>query len=297
MGGENMFSKLVRYVLVAAIGVSIAAPCAFAQTSSPTTEQLVQQVQALRQEVAGMRQEVFEIRNIAVDSRLEAEMFKEETLYRLGLWRARLGEGMSLSIAAQDAAARAEAAAAKAQDHISTLLQRVSLVEGTCSAMAKDITALKKEVAEVRCIAETADACCKRAMNQLADLSSRTKALETDVAMAKEMAATAKVQADQARQEVRQLSTQVKQNRDLFLGKVEQTLQDMKQEQATKSPKIQPKTVPAQQMYEVQKGDSLWIIAKKVYNDSTQWRKIFEANKDRLVNPNSLYPGQHLIIP
>ena len=292
-----MFGKLARYVLVTAIGVAVVAPCAFAQATSPTTEQLAEQLQALRQEMAGVRQQVYDARDIAVDSRLDAQMFKEETLYRLGLWRTKLGEGMNLSLAAQGSAARAEEAAASAQEHIQALLLRVDCVENTSQVLSREISDMKVQMLAIGKVAESANACCKNAMKDLATLSSRTKSLETDVAMAKEMAATAKVQADQARKEVRQLSNEVKQNRELFLGKVEKTLQDMKEEQTYKSPKMQPMTVPAQETYEVKKGDSLWTIAGKVYNDSTQWKKILEANKDRLVNPNSLYPGQHLVIP
>jgi len=50
-------------------------------------------------------------------------------------------------------------------------------------------------------------------------------------------------------------------------------------------------------IYKVEKGDSLWRIAAKVYNNPAKWRKIFEANKERLATPDSLYPGQKLVIP
>lgn len=49
--------------------------------------------------------------------------------------------------------------------------------------------------------------------------------------------------------------------------------------------------------YEVKKGDSLWGIAEKFYNQSEGWIIIFEANKDKIKNPNLIYPNQRLTIP
>ncbi|HUH66424.1 MAG TPA: LysM peptidoglycan-binding domain-containing protein [Syntrophales bacterium] len=51
--------------------------------------------------------------------------------------------------------------------------------------------------------------------------------------------------------------------------------------------------------YVVKKGDCLWTIAKKksVYNDPFLWPLVFEANKDKIKNPNRIYPGQKLQIP
>lgn len=48
-------------------------------------------------------------------------------------------------------------------------------------------------------------------------------------------------------------------------------------------------------IHEVQKGESLSLIAKK-YSNMT-WQKIFEANKDILKDPNKIFPGQKLKIP
>lgn len=49
--------------------------------------------------------------------------------------------------------------------------------------------------------------------------------------------------------------------------------------------------------YIVQKGDTLWEIAKNVYGDGAQWKKIFEANRDKLSNENSLRVGMTLLVP
>ena len=49
--------------------------------------------------------------------------------------------------------------------------------------------------------------------------------------------------------------------------------------------------------YVVQKGDSLWKIAKRVYDDGTKYTVIYEANRDKIKNPNAIYIGQELTIP
>jgi nucleoid-associated protein YgaU len=51
--------------------------------------------------------------------------------------------------------------------------------------------------------------------------------------------------------------------------------------------------------YTVQKGDTLEKIAAKseIYGDYKKWRKIYEANQDKLKSKDKIYPGQVLIIP
>ncbi len=51
------------------------------------------------------------------------------------------------------------------------------------------------------------------------------------------------------------------------------------------------------EMYIVQKGDSLWKIAKKFYQSGSKWRRVQEANMDALSNPKALKPGMELRIP
>jgi nucleoid-associated protein YgaU len=44
-------------------------------------------------------------------------------------------------------------------------------------------------------------------------------------------------------------------------------------------------------------GDCLSNIALWEYNDAFQWKKIYEANKDKIKDPDLIYIGQNLIIP
>ena len=47
----------------------------------------------------------------------------------------------------------------------------------------------------------------------------------------------------------------------------------------------------------VEKGDTLWAIAQKRYDDGTKYKLIFEANRPMLSHPDKIYPGQVLRIP
>lgn len=49
--------------------------------------------------------------------------------------------------------------------------------------------------------------------------------------------------------------------------------------------------------YTTKKGDSLWKIAKRFYGDPYKWRRIYDANRDQLSNPNRVRPGLVLQIP
>lgn len=49
--------------------------------------------------------------------------------------------------------------------------------------------------------------------------------------------------------------------------------------------------------YTVKPGDSLSKIAKELYGEAGSYMKIFEANRDKLTDPNKIQPGQQLTIP
>ncbi|MGQ0538697.1 MAG: LysM peptidoglycan-binding domain-containing protein [Gemmatimonadaceae bacterium] len=49
--------------------------------------------------------------------------------------------------------------------------------------------------------------------------------------------------------------------------------------------------------YTVAQGDTLWKIAKERYGDGAKWKRIYEANKDVIKNPDLIHPGQVFKIP
>ncbi|MGL6218518.1 MAG: LysM peptidoglycan-binding domain-containing protein [Lacrimispora sphenoides] len=56
-------------------------------------------------------------------------------------------------------------------------------------------------------------------------------------------------------------------------------------------------TPPAAKTYTVTKGDCLWAIAKKQLGNGSRWQEIYSLNKDKISNPNVIYPGQVLTMP
>ena len=49
--------------------------------------------------------------------------------------------------------------------------------------------------------------------------------------------------------------------------------------------------------YEIQKGDTLWVIAKEHYGDGNKYNQIFDANREVIKNPDLIFPGQKIRIP
>jgi nucleoid-associated protein YgaU len=66
---------------------------------------------------------------------------------------------------------------------------------------------------------------------------------------------------------------------------------------STEAPKTQVSAEPSFAEYRVVKGDSLSKIAMRVYGDPQAWRRIYDANKDIIDDPNLIQPGQVLKVP
>jgi len=49
--------------------------------------------------------------------------------------------------------------------------------------------------------------------------------------------------------------------------------------------------------YTVKPGDSLSKISREFYGDANKYQKIFEANRDKLSDPDKIRAGQELVIP
>lgn len=49
--------------------------------------------------------------------------------------------------------------------------------------------------------------------------------------------------------------------------------------------------------YTVKSGDSLSAIAQRYYGKASEYHRIFEANRDKLKDPDHVQVGQELVIP
>lgn len=49
--------------------------------------------------------------------------------------------------------------------------------------------------------------------------------------------------------------------------------------------------------HEVSKGETLWDLSYKYYGDPFKWGKIYNANMDRISDPDRIYPGEEIEIP
>lgn len=58
-----------------------------------------------------------------------------------------------------------------------------------------------------------------------------------------------------------------------------------------------PAAVDGETLYTVKAGDTLGAIAKATYGDVMKYKTIFERNADRLVNANTIYEGQVIVLP
>lgn len=69
---------------------------------------------------------------------------------------------------------------------------------------------------------------------------------------------------------------------------------------ATATVKAAPRpttTAPKAATYTVKSGDCLWNIAKKQLGNGADYTKIYNLNKDKIKNPNLIYPGQVFTLP
>lgn len=56
-------------------------------------------------------------------------------------------------------------------------------------------------------------------------------------------------------------------------------------------------STPQPRTYVVAPGDSLSKIAQREYGNANEWRRIYDANRDIIKDPDLIYPGQTLRLP
>ena len=87
-------------------------------------------------------------------------------------------------------------------------------------------------------------------------------------------------------------STSAKKTKDTTTTKKTTT---EKKTQTTVSSSTQAST--AKRTHTVVWGDCLWNLARKYYGNGALYTKIYDANTDKIVNPDLIYVGQVLVIP
>ena len=70
---------------------------------------------------------------------------------------------------------------------------------------------------------------------------------------------------------------------------------DVQSGSSTASPR--PAGGAGRRTYTVVAGDSLSKIAQREYGSAGKWPAIFEANRDKIKDPNLIHPGQVLTLP
>jgi len=80
------------------------------------------------------------------------------------------------------------------------------------------------------------------------------------------------------------------------------TMAPLSPRQAVAEPAAPPAASPpppaeAARLHVVVKGDTLFSLAQRYYNDRSRWRDIYAANRDQMPNENALRLGMTLKIP
>ena len=79
--------------------------------------------------------------------------------------------------------------------------------------------------------------------------------------------------------------------------KVEQPAENTQVQTVSVEKERDASTAPTAKTYTVKAGDTLWALAAKYYGSGAQYTKIYNANTDKISNPNLIYVGQVLTIP
>lgn len=76
--------------------------------------------------------------------------------------------------------------------------------------------------------------------------------------------------------------------------------QEEPREEPQEEPQVAQETGPQagqQLVHTVVRGETLWGLARRYYDNPFFWRNIYEANTEHIQNPHWIYPGQHFVIP
>lgn len=92
------------------------------------------------------------------------------------------------------------------------------------------------------------------------------------------------------------VTIKLKQFRDYGTKTVNVTIKQSKPVATVSKPRP-TESAPKAKTYKVVRGDTLWAIAKKHLGNGSKYTEIHNLNKDKISNPNLIYPGQVLTLP
>jgi len=92
------------------------------------------------------------------------------------------------------------------------------------------------------------------------------------------------------------VTIRLKQYRDYGTKTVNVTIKQSKPVATVSKPRP-AESAPKPKTYKVVRGDCLWNIAKKHLGKGSRYTEIYNLNKDKINNPNLIYPGQVLTLP
>lgn len=92
------------------------------------------------------------------------------------------------------------------------------------------------------------------------------------------------------------VSVELKQYR-AYSTKTIKVPQPDKPQKATASASRPAGNAPKKKTYTVKRGDCLWNIAKQYLGSGSRYKEIYNLNRDKIKNPNLIYPGQVLTLP
>lgn len=85
--------------------------------------------------------------------------------------------------------------------------------------------------------------------------------------------------------------------KEVRVARSAQSTGDTATKQETKSGTQQVQSNTSSKTHTVKRGECLWSIAKAYYGNGAKYKDIYEANKDKIENPNLIYVGQVFKIP
>jgi len=133
--------------------------------------------------------------------------------------------------------------------------------------------------------AEEAKKAAEAAKRQATLEAARRQAAEAKARAAEEKAKAAEKAAAEAKAQAARLEREKKLAE--AAARQKESLAKLRRQAEERKPRV----------YVVKAGDSLSKIAKEVLGDASRWPEIFEANKDKIKDPNLIHPGQELKMP